>query len=246
MCIAKNDDIFIADYENMSLKCLRKQDGGLVTGIKFEGKPCHICMLGDNEVLVCLEEQSFFGKQYKLASVRVDPNQLRLNHNSKRLSHNCGGLAANNNKVYVSDAKKTVHVYQLPGFSSYSTEPYFMNCRIMGFSKDMNTLLVINGEKGLYLWNVNTESKTSEKFEFPIDKIQTFSVVDHGKVFLVDDQVREIQISATRKVLSMKTHDLGNVVNIQALCYNSRDKTLIIATRKSNTLIVRKIEVLEH
>lgn len=229
-CIADDGFLLLADNWNKRLKCVDMSTGTVKNYIDLRFPPWAVCTTSKNEAAVTLDNKSvqFVSLGEKMKATRT----LAMNHE-------CCGLAYKDGKLFTSDNKKSVHIYDMNGQKLKKIAKDTTNTNIfqranhiavnangeMVFVPDFNNGVIVLDSQGNYLgsWDKTTESVCTDG-----TNVFSYSNVSNNIVQLGHD------FQALGKI--------GMVVGPASLCFDHKKKRLIATIHRKYEITIFELE----
>ncbi|XP_060573281.1 uncharacterized protein LOC132731171 [Ruditapes philippinarum] len=157
-CFTDDGLLFLADYSNKALKLIDLSSESMIDRLDLHASPLSICQIGKNEIAISLDNQTiqFVSMGNKLKTAK----QLKVDHF-------CHGLACKDDKLFISDQRTSVYIYDMNGSmlrkitSDKQGNTIFRHNRHISVSNDGKMIYVADCTKGLIVLDLEGNYKTT-------------------------------------------------------------------------------------
>ncbi|XP_060566627.1 uncharacterized protein LOC132725508 [Ruditapes philippinarum] len=231
-CFTDDGLLFLADHRNKTLKLIDLSSESIKDKLTFEVSPYKICQINKNAFAVSLTNQT-------IQFVTMD-NKLITNKQLK-LDHNCYGLAYKDNKLFISDSRTALYIYDMNGtmLQKITTDKQgneiFNNNRDISVSSDGKMIYVADYDKGLIVLDLEGNYKTTIT-DPDFVSLQGVCTDKQGNIFVCgwgDSKIVQINEKTTGK-----SGVLGNVRHGYSCSFHLKHNKLAVTVNNSNTIEV--------
>ncbi|XP_060573264.1 uncharacterized protein LOC132731155 [Ruditapes philippinarum] len=231
-CFTDNGLLLLADHRNKALKLIDLSSESMIDRLDLDASPLSICQKGKNEFAISLNNQTiqFVSMGNKLKTTK----QLKVDHY-------CHGLACRDDKLFISDQRTSVYIYDINGSMlrkitfDKQGKAIFGSNRHISVSSDDKMIFVTDYCIGVIVLDFEGNHKTTI-IDPDFVSLQGVCTDKRGNIFVCGwGQSKIVQINENS---SAKLGVLGDVWNSRSASFNSQQNRLVVTINNSD-----KIEV---
>ncbi|KAL4226641.1 hypothetical protein ACF0H5_014622 [Mactra antiquata] len=147
-CINEDGNMLVTDYFNKKVKRIDLAKGDVVDSCKLDSHPYVVCCTRTDEFAVGCQGIN------EIQFLSVKDKKMKVTRQME-ISHLCSGIAFMNDRLYMTDAKETLRIYNMNGTLMKEVscdndgQKLFTCCRHLVFNKSGTMLFVADDKYGL-------------------------------------------------------------------------------------------------
>ncbi|KAL4230075.1 hypothetical protein ACF0H5_010460 [Mactra antiquata] len=234
-CITYNNELLVTDYSGSKLIRIDLQILNVIDFCKLDSIPFGVCCINKHEGAVACGFPRNMIQFVSLDKKMVPTRKIKM-------SHNCYGITTKDDKLYVTDYKSSLYVYDMTGrllktVSHDNTgNQLFYDNRYVTCNERGDRLYISDFNKGIVCLD-GDENYLSAYNDKDLNGIDGVCVDGKGNLFVVGCRSHNVvQFSEDGKKIGVVINQQDGLKNPSAVCFDKKLNRLIVAMENSNAV----------